>query len=37
MQAGIFRSNNVGVYSGTELIHAGTSANYVPEVMEWKK
>lgn len=36
MKAGIFRSNNVGVYSGTELIHAGTPANYVPEVMEWK-
>lgn len=33
-EAGIFRSNNVGVYSGTELIHAGTPANYVPEVME---
>lgn len=33
-EAGIFRLNNVGVYSGTELIHTGTPANYVPEVME---
>lgn len=36
-EAGIFRSNNVGVYSGTELIHAGTPANYVPEVIGWKR
>jgi Fic family protein len=33
-EAGRFRSGNVGVYAGTELIHAGTPANYVPELME---
>jgi Fic family protein len=33
-EAGQFRSTNVGVYAGTELIHAGTPANYVPELME---
>jgi Fic family protein len=33
-EAGRFRSENVGVYAGTELIHAGTPANYVPELME---
>jgi Fic family protein len=33
-EAGQFRSGNVGVYAGTELIHAGTPANYVPELME---
>ncbi len=32
--AGAFRSKNVGVYSGEQLIHAGTPATYVPEVME---
>lgn len=32
--AGRFRSKNAGVYSGTTLIHAGTPAHYVPEVME---
>lgn len=32
--AGNFRSGNVGVYAGTELIHAGTPAKYVPELME---
>ena len=31
-EAGMFRSGNVGVYAGKELIHAGTPANYVPEV-----
>lgn len=31
--AGRFRSGNVGVYQGTKLIHAGTPAAYVPEVM----
>jgi len=31
--AGRFRSRNVGVFDGGELIHAGTPANYVPEVM----
>lgn len=31
--AGSFRSKNVGVYDGDQLIHAGTPSNYVPEVM----
>lgn len=31
--AGCFRSGNVGVFDGGELIHAGTPAAYVPEVM----
>ena len=33
-EAGVFRSKNAGVYSGTELIHAGSPANYVPELMQ---
>lgn len=33
-EAGSFRSGNVGVYAGTQLIHAGTPAKYVPELME---
>lgn len=32
-EAGVFRSGNVGVYAGTQLIHAGTPAKYVPELM----
>lgn len=32
--AGSFRSGNVGVYAGTELIHAGTPAKYVPDLMK---
>lgn len=32
-EAGTFRSGNVGVYAGTELIHAGTPAKYVPDLM----
>ena len=32
-EAGSFRSQNVGVYDGGTLIHAGTPSNYVPEVM----
>ena len=32
-EAGRFRSENAGVYAGNVLIHAGTPANYVPEVM----
>lgn len=28
-EAGVFRSGNVGVYAGTELIHAGTPASSV--------
>lgn len=31
--AGRFRSGNVGVFNGDTLIHAGTPAAYVPEVM----
>ena len=40
-EAGTFRSKNVGVYAGTELIHAGTPPQYVPglmqELFEWLK
>ena len=32
--AGCFRSGNVGVFDGERLIHAGTPARYVPEVMQ---
>ena len=32
-EAGRFRSGNVGVFDGDALIHAGTPAPYVPEVM----
>lgn len=32
-EAGRFRSGNVGVFDGDTLIHAGTPAAYVPEVM----
>lgn len=31
--AGRFRSGDVGVFDGDTLIHAGTPANYVPQVM----
>ena len=31
--AGCFRSGNVGVFQNGQLIHAGTPARYVPEVM----
>ena len=37
--AGCFRANNVGVFDGDDLIHAGTPASYVPNVIadlfEW--
>lgn len=33
-EAGMFRSKNVGVYAGTRLIHTGTPANYVPELID---
>ncbi|MCM1237709.1 MAG: Fic family protein [Ruminococcus flavefaciens] len=33
-EAGSFRSGNVGVYAGKELIHAGTPAKYVPDLMK---
>ena len=37
--AGCFRTKNVGVFDGDTLIHAGTPASYVPQVMsdlfEW--
>ena len=32
-EAGNFRSGNVGVYAGEQLIHVGTPAKYVPELM----
>lgn len=32
--AGCFRAGNVGVFDGGRLIHAGTPAHYVPEVMQ---
>ncbi|MBM6786030.1 Fic family protein [Collinsella tanakaei] len=31
--AGCFRTKNVGVFDGDVLIHAGTPANYVPDLM----
>lgn len=33
-EAGRFRSGNVGVYAGKQLIHAGSPANYVPDLMK---
>lgn len=40
-EAGRFRSKGVGVYAGTELIHAGTPPQYVPELIgelfDWLK
>lgn len=40
-EAGRFRSGNVGVYAGKQLIHAGSPANYVPDLMkqlfDWMK
>ena len=33
LEAGRLRSSNVGVFDGNVLIHAGTLASYVPEVM----
>ncbi|MBO4636947.1 MAG: Fic family protein [Clostridiales bacterium] len=40
-EAGVFRSKGVGVYAGDQLIHAGTPADYVPELIgqlfEWLK
>ena len=40
-EAGRFRSGNVGVYAGECLIHAGTPARYVPDLisqlMTWLK
>lgn len=40
-ESGVFRSKSVGVYSGDQLIHAGTPANYVPDLVgqlfEWLK
>lgn len=32
--AGCFRAGNVGVFDGEKLIHAGTPAHYVPELMQ---
>ena len=40
-EAGTFRSKGVGVFAGEQLIHAGTPANYVPDLIgqlfEWLK
>ena len=40
-EAGVFRSKGVGVFAGEQLIHAGTPANYVPELIgqlfDWLK
>lgn len=40
-EAGMFRSKGVGVYAGDQLIHAGTPANYVPDLIgqlfDWLK
>lgn len=33
-ETGSFRSGNVGVYAGEELIHAGTPAKYVPDLVQ---
>jgi len=33
-EAGTFRSKGVGVYAGEQLIHAGTPANYVPDLIK---
>lgn len=32
-EAGMFRSKGIGVYAGDQLIHAGTPANYVPDLI----
>lgn len=32
-EAGVFRSKGVGVYTGDQLIHAGTPANYVQDLI----
>lgn len=32
--AGTFRNQEIGVYSGNQLIHAGTPSQYVPETMQ---
>lgn len=38
-EAGVFRSKGIGIYAGEQLIHAGTPANYVPDLIgqlfEW--
>ena len=40
-EAGVFRSKGVGVYAGDQLIHAGTPAKYVPDLVgqlfDWLK
>ena len=33
-ESGTFRSKGVGVYAGTELIHAGTLPQYVPDLIQ---
>ena len=32
-EAGVLRSKGAGVYAGSQLIHAGTPANYVPDLI----
>lgn len=32
-EAGMFRNKGIGVYAGDQLIHAGTPANYVPDLI----
>jgi Fic family protein len=32
-EAGVFRSGNVGICAGSQLIHVGTPAHYVPELI----
>ncbi|MCR4599700.1 MAG: Fic family protein [Acetatifactor sp.] len=40
-EAGVFRSKGVGVYAGEQLLHAGSPANYVPDLIgqlfDWLK
>ena len=40
-EVGVFRSKGVGVYAGEQLIHAGSPANYVPDLIgqlfDWLK
>lgn len=33
-ESGTFRSKGIGVYAGTELIHAGTPPQYVPDLIQ---
>lgn len=33
-ESGTFRSKGIGIYAGTELIHAGTPPQYVPDLIQ---